>query len=256
MVSTYLQGGLANFCFQIVAAYSLAIDNKDEAFFYEDIAHQGHNSINSYKDNIFKKINFKSGNPTPSLIFNEVGFEYNKIPYQPNMFMVGYFQSEKYFKHNRESILDLFSINSEIGHYIDEKYGYLLDSNSCSLHVRRGDYLSLPDYHPVCTMDYYRNAIAEFSDDTRFLVFSDDIQWCKENFKGDNFHFIEGEKDYVDLYLMSLCNNNIIANSSFSWWGAWLNNTPNKKVIAPKQWFGKAKQLNTKDLIPETWIIL
>jgi hypothetical protein len=105
-------------------------------------------------------------------------------------------------------------------------------------------------------MDYYRNAIAEFSDDTRFLVFSDDIQWCKENFKGDNFHFIEGEKDYVDLYLMSLCNNNIIANSSFSWWGAWLNNTPNKKVIAPKQWFGKAKQLNTKDLIPETWIIL
>ena len=86
------------------------------------------------------------------------------------------------------------------------------------------------------------------------LVFSDDIDWCKGVFRGDRFTFIEGEKDYIDLYIMSQCKNNIIANSTFSWWGAWLNKNKNKKIVAPKKWFGSLISHNTKDLIPKEWI--
>ena len=93
-----------------------------------------------------------------------------------------------------------------------------------------------------------------FNNCENFIIFSDDIKWCKNNFIGDKFTFIEGEKDYIDLWLMSLCNHNIIANSSFSWWGAWLNQNPNKKVIAPINWFGPEKKLNPKDIYCKNWI--
>ena len=121
-------------------------------------------------------------------------------------------------------------------------------------------------------MEYYNKAIKQFDKDSNFLIFSDDIEWAKNNFKGDNFYFITenkiegndvmdtlniskgGHPDYIELYMMSLCDHNIIANSSFSWWGAWLNENPNKKVIAPKKWFGPAYgDINDNDLVPETW---
>jgi hypothetical protein len=93
-----------------------------------------------------------------------------------------------------------------------------------------------------------------FNEVTTFIVFSDDEKWIKENIKGKNIIYIQRNHDYIDLYLMSQCNHNIIANSTFSWWGAWLNNNQNKKVVAPTKWFGVNKKLDTKDLIPETWI--
>jgi hypothetical protein len=86
------------------------------------------------------------------------------------------------------------------------------------------------------------------------LVFSDDISWCKDNLKFDKMNFIEGLDNVEDMWLMSLCDNNIIANSSFSWWGAWLNSNFNKKVIAPLHWFGDSANLNTSDIIPTNWI--
>ena len=92
--------------------------------------------------------------------------------------------------------------------------------------------------------------------DITYLIFSNDIEWCKKNFIGNQFIFIEGEKDYIDLWLMSLCKNNIIANSSFSWWGAWLNTNSDKKVITPKNWFGPAINHSTQDLIPEKWFMI
>ena len=115
--------------------------------------------------------------------------------------------------------------------------------------------MNLPNHHPACNLGYYKEAI-KLMDVNKFIVFSDDMSWCKENFVGDEFIFMENNSDYIDLWLMSLCDNNIIANSSFSWWGAWLNQNPNKKVIAPKKWFGPAINHNTKDLIPESWIII
>jgi hypothetical protein len=93
-------------------------------------------------------------------------------------------------------------------------------------------------------------------DSENILIFSDDINWCKNNLliKNKNIFFIEGNQDYIDLWLMSMCKNNIMANSTFSWWGAWLNKNPNKKVFVPRTWFGNMIKHNTKDLIPNTWI--
>ena len=92
------------------------------------------------------------------------------------------------------------------------------------------------------------------NDTDYFLVFSDDIEWCKNNITGDNIVYIDSEIDYIDLYLMARCDNNIIANSSFSWWGAWLNKNENKKVVAPTLWFGQVVGEDTNDIIPENWI--
>jgi hypothetical protein len=106
-------------------------------------------------------------------------------------------------------------------------------------------------------VEYYQQSINIFDDDTyQYFVFSDDINWCKEVF-GENelIEYIDGNNQYVDLYLMTQCDHNIIGNSTFSWWGAWLNKNKNKKVIAPSIWFNpNRKDLNTKDMIPKDWI--
>jgi hypothetical protein len=254
MVTSNLMGGLGNYLFQIASVYSLALDNNDEAVFNINDSVTGHQPIKNYTNNILSKINFVDYSLSLKNDCYEPFFHYQKIPYKANQKLHGYFQSEKYFIHNRQQILDLYDIDEESKKEIDKKYGEILVGNTCSLHVRRGDYLKYPNHHPTCTLEYYSNSIKEFSKDTKFLIFSDDINWCKKVFTSENFIFIEGNKDYIDLWLMSLCKNNIIANSSFSWWGAWLNQNPNKKVITPTNWFGSSIPHNTKDLIPISWI--
>lgn len=167
----------------------------------------------------------------------------------------GYLQTEKYFK-GIINVSHYFKPNEVITKYIDNKYGDIFLGETCSIHVRRTDYINLQDHHPLCTVDYYEQAIKLIDKPRlRFLVFSDDINWCKQIFKGVKFIFIEDEKDIVDLFLMSRCNNHIIANSSFSWWGAWLNDNSMKRVIAPKTWFGKEyAHYNQDDIIPKEWI--
>ena len=95
--------------------------------------------------------------------------------------------------------------------------------------------------------------MASLSPETKYLIFSDDPQWCLDNFKMEKFRVVEGEQDWVDLYLMSECKNNIIANSSFSWWSAWLNSSPDKRIIAPQKWFGPDGPQDEYDLVPSTW---
>ena len=137
------------------------------------------------------------------------------------------------------------------------------------LHVRRGDpnltdprgfkwsYTQCGDQHPVQPIEYYEKALAEFDDDQPVIVFSDSPEWVKEQefFADDRFLISENSDNRVDMCLMSLCDDFIIANSSFSWWAAWLSNNSNKKVIAPVQWFGTGytKKNDTKDLIPDDW---
>ena len=139
----------------------------------------------------------------------------------------------------------------------DELKGLLENQNTCSIHVRRGDYLNSPNHHPTQNMNYYMKAIKKMPKDSVFLIFSDDINWCKQNFPDmpEKFKFIEGNKDYEDLYLMSACKNNIICNSTFSWWAAWLNSNESKVIMAPDTWFGPAyADWNTNDLYCEGWI--
>ena len=264
MISCNLMGGLGNYLFQIGASYSLAKENGDNLVLDYDNALQVHKSIKRYNTNILRKVDSGDIRMGYNIYhsYQEGSFTYNKIPYQKDMMVNGYFQSEKYL--NRDLVLDLFSLDEDSEKYIYEKYGKILKKeNTISIHVRRGDYLDKEDRHPVCRMDYYESAIKCFVfqrelplEFPTFLVFSDDIEWCKKHFKGDNYIFIENEEDYIDLYLMTLCKHNIIANSSFSWWGAWLNKNENKEVVAPKKWFGINKNLPTDDIIPKEWIVV
>tara|TARA_R110002096_G_scaffold78683_1_gene185109 strand:+ start:4828 stop:5601 length:774 start_codon:yes stop_codon:yes gene_type:complete len=254
MITSYLQGGLGNQLFQISAAISLALDMGTEPVFdikNHDLPKQGRR-CDKYLETIFRNIKFSS-NLSIKQVYHEPHFHYKKIDPAPNMCLVGYFQSEKYFQKHADYIREAFSIDGKTEEVINKKYGSILKNAPVAVHVRRGDYLQLIDAHPPCSVEYYEKAMASFPDGTTFLMFSDDISWCKENFLRDNVVFIEKNEDIIDFYLIYMCNDVILSNSSFSWWAAWLNNNENKRIIAPRRWFGKAMAHNTRDLIPNQW---
>ena len=259
IVSCRLMGGLGNYMFQISTAYSISLrDNKDFICDYSDNA-VPQKPYTTYTNNIFRKIKFTDNLPS-FVSFFEHSSEYSEIPkIDDNVKIFGYFGSEKYFKDYRTQILDLFEIDEKNDNKLREKYLDLINHpDTCSLHVRRGDFLIFKDYHTVQGVDYFTNAYYEMGTDKKYLIFSDDVEWCKKNleFIKDKV-IIEGNPDYQDLYLMSLCKNNIICNSTFSWWVAWLNKNIDKKVIAPKNWFGpKYSHLCVDDVFCEGWSVL
>lgn len=172
----------------------------------------------------------------------------------------GYFQTEKYFEHCSDLIRSFFQFDSEITKIAESSFPvFPMQLEFVSIHLRRGDYAGLQQFHPVMDADYYFDAMTQFMDgDYCFLIFSDDIEYAKELFgEQENIVYIEGNDPAVDMCMMSMCHHNVIANSSFSWWAAWLNTNPNKKVVTPKKWFGPAYKgiHDTKDLYPQSWIV-
>ena len=178
---------------------------------------------------------------------------FDKCP--DNVVLQGYFQTEKYFKHIEDEIRQDFTFKDAILNPCKEMMWQM--DFPIALHVRRTDYITNSANHPPCTLEYYKNALDHFDDDRQVIVFSDDPAWCKEQelFSDDRFMISENEDNRIDLCLMSLCSDYIIANSTFSWWGAWLSANKDKKVIAPIQWFGTGytKDHNTKDVTPNGW---
>lgn len=178
-------------------------------------------------------------------------------------YLDGYWQSEKYSKDIESVIRREFSLKSECAEKLDkELLGIINSSNSISLHVRRSDYVADNEtsrVHGACSAEYYKKAfeyIAKSVSSPHIFIFSDDIEWAKDNLKFDcPVTYVSNGKyaDYEEMYYMSRCKHNIIANSSFSWWGSWLNQNPERIVVAPKNWFND-KRFNTKDLIPDSWI--
>lgn len=246
MISCVLQGGLGNQMFQIASTIGFASDNNDKACFdltYSNTIFQGKPSV-TYKDNIYKKI-CHSENRKFEKIFHEPKFSYSEIPYTPNLLLNGYFQSEKYFVNHKDLIINLFDLPYDM---IKKPV-----NNLTSVHIRRGDYLKPNDYHNVLDMDYYNKSF-KLMGDSNFIFFSDDIDWVKQNFVGENFYYSQYNDEVLDLTLMSICDHNIIANSSFSWWGAYLNKNTNKRVISPSKWFGLNGPKDIQDVIPENWI--
>lgn len=154
----------------------------------------------------------------------------------------GYFQSERYFKPYEGQIRELFTNNAEI------MSNFPVDT--VAIHVRRGDYLERSDYHTVLGMDYYQEAMNLFPG-RNFCIFSDDINWCITKFP-IGCVFMHRDEEVLDWILMSRCESFIIANSAFSWWAAWMGNSPTKKIVAPKRWF--ANGLPSEDIIPASWI--
>lgn len=213
-----------------------------------------------------------------------VPFHYVPIQDYPGKnidFRYNHAQSSKYFSHHWNEIKPYVTLKKEYRDYLLQKYGDQLKTNrTCSIHIRLGDYTQKHnrEYHGSLPVSYYKKAIKEiYGDDTSdvlFFIFSDEIKKCGEFFwdapaifvnEGDsiipawkdNSGLPCGNGDLLELFLMSQCSNNIIANSSFSWWGAWMNENPNKKVVAPKNWFvGKDAPQIIKDIYCDGWITI
>lgn len=229
-------GRLGNQLFQIAAVLASAKTYKKAAKFprwycnYDKIY---------YSDYFKNKLDETLDVSQIKLTYREPRFDYTPIPiFKEPVDLQGYYQSENHFRLHIDEIRHYFTPTDSLIEGIYAKYSNELEGMTCSIHVRRGDYTGNKT-HDVCDMEYYNKCIANMRvmGINKFVIFSDDINWCKANFTDGEFHFIEGNNPIVDLFTMSLCKHNIIANSSFSWWGSWLNKNPSKVVYAPGKWF-------------------
>ena len=233
-------GGLGNQLFQIASTIGIA-KNNNVPFgfpFWKD-----------YQEYFANRLPILTNvNRVITIIHNGNFYKEFKLNPKVNYDLQGYFQSWKYFEHCKDTVDRFFYI--DIPSWVTSQ-----NKEYVSIHIRRGDYIHLSHIHTnLSETDYYRKAISYFDSNQKFQVYSDDIDWCKENFKGQNFTYVEIDKDVKDLHSMSTCSSNIIANSSFSWWAAYLNRTPDKVVIAPQRYLMVDDKI--EDRIPKEWLLL
>lgn len=256
MITVELNGSLGNqmFC----RAYGFALEKRGHAVQYTAghcVSHGGY-ALDCFDLNT--RLVGAGGGP---LIDDSAIMSYNLIRLSPTdpSTLLGNWQSEKYFKNFSNEVRAMFQVRKGLSEQ-GGKYASEISrcARSIAIHVRRGDYL-LPHkiaHHGVLSKSYYDTALKTIIDKVgqpvTLFVFSDDTEWCASNMPGT---IVKGTDRYDDLQLISLCSHGIIANSSFSWWGEWLNKNPNKIVVAPKQWFVNSA-IDTRDLIPERWIRL
>ncbi len=257
-VNMHLGGRLGNQMFQIAAALSLAEDFGAEAIF-PDLAERDGEDIQLNHKYFFSSLEAKRPSVPSTYTFHEhPHFHFNPISFHPNMEIFGYFQSEKYFKHNKEKICSFFEPSAKIKEYLAKKYQPLLDHpKTVAIHLRafKLESLEIEKCFPFLSGEFYMRAAELFSEDALFVIFSDRIDWAKKelkNFKRPHV-FIENEPHYHDFYLMSFCKHQIISPSSFSWWAAYLNKNPEKIVVAPDPWFSPVSGHDSSNVIPEGW---
>lgn len=275
-------GGLGNQMFQYATAFAIAkrtnqnlvVDISDAVSYKTHPLRLTALSCSceyEYKSNYFEKYIYSTIIPYSirKLIFCRHYIE-NGLSYDDtidtksiNKKIIGYFQTEKYFKEFRGELISEFKPREAFSEYQSEILNLIKQQSCCSIHIRRGDYISnvsANNTHGVCNSEYFKKAIKYLENSgvvkpgIALFVFSDDIEWCKENISFPyKTIFVKGDEEKVelDMWLMSFCDHNIISNSSFSWWGAWLNENAEKYVIAPSQWFRKNIQ---HDIIPASWI--
>lgn len=253
-------GRLGNQMFQFAALKGIA---RNRRFQYcippsnNENEWEDHQLFNYFKLTDSKQLNIQYVDfDYPTVIESGFSFDeelFNNCPDEVSLH--GYFQTEKYFKHIKNEIRQDFQFKEEI--LIPAKNTISYWKNPISLHIRRTDYLNNPN-HTALDMDYYENALSKFDDSSEVIIFSDDPQWCMNQklFESDRFMVSQTGSNYLDLCLMTLCSGHIIANSSFSWWGAWLSES--NQVVAPSRWFDGSnnEHLDTKDLYLSEWIVL
>jgi len=283
MITCSLMGGLGNQLFQIFAVLSYAINKKhDFQFINSEKLGEGSTTVRpTYWSSFLSKLSRCLFNQYPefNVVFREDGFTYKDIPNHlfqenTNIMLFGYFQSYKYFHENYKIIsliLDIYEKQQEVLKHCSSKKLYntnLLD-NTISLHFRMGDYKKLPDHHPIMSYDYYKKSLQHITSNIKYIANvlyfceDEDLESVKETitklmteFPDMTFERASNKlDDWQQLLLMSCCNHNIIANSSFSWWGAYLNSNKSKIVCYPSIWFGPAMaNHDTRDLFPSEWM--
>jgi hypothetical protein len=291
MVISQITGGLGNQLFQYAAGKALSLHHKvplflDVSSFYRkelpelevprnfelfNFSGISDNMIQDEKINALikiKKETILSKRLIPAYkkkVYQEPHYHFDKNFFKAReaVLLKGGWQSEKYFKKYEIDIRNRLIINNSLIKNVLDISKIIKNQNSVSVHVRRGDYLRkkiIYEWHGVMGKDYYATAfdlLKRKTKDLKIYYFTDDIDWVTQNllqvFDGEIVSGAITQSHYEDIFLMSQCKHNIIANSSFSWWGAWLNNNPNKIVIAPKKWFNKGPK-DTQDLIPEEWL--
>jgi len=207
----------------------------------------------------------QKADPVSIVTERHVHYDRSILDSPDNSYLDGYWQSEKYFKEIESVIRKEFILKSAPAGKNLELERQIEDTLSVGVHIRRGDYVTNPslyDKHGVCSLEYYRRAfdyiLAKYTNPV-FYIFSDDMDWAKNHINvGSPIVFVDhnsGANSYEDIRLMSLCKHNIISNSTFSWWAAWLNRNKERTVIAPQSWFNDSS-LSTADLIPDGWIRL
>ncbi|MDR1877050.1 MAG: alpha-1,2-fucosyltransferase [Flavobacteriaceae bacterium] len=280
MVIVKLLGGLGNQMFQYAAGKALAC-KKNTSFYLNANAFITNYKYRSYDlrhFNIHEKsislnearvVHYLSKFNIAIKIYEEKSFTYQEDFFNQkskNIYFNGFFQSEKYFKNIEPILREDFKLLTPLSSPSEKILAVIKNVNSVSIHIRRGDYVTNTGANQLfglCDLDYYKKAVRLIEskiEAPHYFIFSDDIEWAKQNIqvgnsKTDFIDFNDSSKNYEDMELMKNCKHNIIANSSFSWWGAWLNDNPNKIVIAPKKWFA-SQEMDSKDLIPLTWVQL
>jgi hypothetical protein len=280
VVSCYLMGGLGNQLFQIFATISYGIKNNHKILFpYDEVLTTGR-TRNTYWDTFLKGIDiFTTRKSFPRVsndqllrleIFRENGFEYENLPINKyGILFYGYFQSYKYFYENEKRIFLLLQLKARQESIKTKHSGLFNDCHTISMHFRLGDYKHLQHFHPIMPYEYYKSALNYIIQKRQGVENIRVLYFCEEEDNEEvlntilrlqkEYSLVEFQKvddkivDWEQMLIMSCCNDNIIANSSFSWWGGYFNRFTEKIVCYPSKWFGPANVVNTKDLFPETW---
>lgn len=248
-VMVEMRGQLGNNLFQAATGCALAWDHGAEPVFPE-MTH-----FANLQAHVFSRCNVDAPSNPIEAVWQERGMWYEPIDYRPNMLLKGYFQSEKYFVRHRERLLALLAPTERDARFIQKRYGNLLaHPKTVGIQVRwqfeDPDALTYPTYG----RDYFARAMSFFPEDSLFIVSTNSLSFARDNVPigGRNVVFLEGEPHYIELYILSMCKDNIISNSTFGWWSAWLNPRPEKKVIAPLLF----SRHQGHDAYPEEWIRL
>jgi hypothetical protein len=231
-----ISGRLGNNMFMIAHAYARGLEqNRQMVALRGQVIHAGVD----YSTNMFRKIDFVDDFPQGEKV----------------TVYGGYFQSEKYFEQYTENIKSLYSAPNE---FVERMEGHLpflfTDIPVTAIHIRRGDYLHYPSYHPSVSPSYIHEAIKQIPDAGRCLIFSDDVNWCQQNLQIDGTYITSEYLPHEQIWLMSLCDNFVISNSSFSWWGAYLSRQPNKIVVAPETWYGPDGPSDWEEIYCKDWM--
>ena len=263
MTKIKLQGGLGNQMFQYAYGRKLILHDKKKVIFDISFFKGNKNLIDTNRPFLLDKFNIDDSVQFEDRPDDTITKVVKKILSKLTC-IYDFYQSETYFKDIESDIRKEFTLKVPLGHAAQAHLNEISSTtNSTSLHVRRGDYVSDEKtnvHHGACDLTYYAKAIEYIKEEVEsptFYIFSDDIEWVKENLKLENGVYVSNPeiRDYEELILMSKCSHNIIANSSFSWWGAWLNSNQKKIVIAPKQWTTRKSSDDLK-ILPKEWVQL